>query len=196
MRKFLSLILVLVLVSALAIGCSKNNEEVNDTTESEESKEEQNISENNTEDEKIEEIQYSIYLRHDQVPVMESEARTIKENDPRLENMSIEEIALKDLISFNEIESLESPVPKGTKVLDVSKEGSTVIVNLSKEFIENLNDNTTDTNIAVASIVNTVTFFKGNDKVKIMVEGKEIEELNDVKMNREFEFTDKFFSGK
>lgn len=200
MKKIMSLILMLTLIITLGIGCSKGkdtntgNQDIKNNKENIEEEIEDNSKDENTEE--VNEIQYVIYLKSKSGPILSTESRFIKENDERLENRTIEEIALEDLINFREIENLKSPVPEGTKVLGITKDESTVIVDLSKEFVENMGSTTTDTKLAVAAIVNTLTILEENDKVVFKIEGEKVDSINGINMDKEFEYNIEFFPDK
>jgi len=66
--------------------------------------------------------------------------------------------------------------PKGTKVLDFSLKNGLATVNLNNRATH-LNAGSTLEALAVASIVNTLTKFPDVYRVKILIEGKEVESL-------------------
>ena len=192
MKKYVSLALVIAISSTLAMGCSKKEEQVDNT---------QVVEENNNEEqevvqEKVEDINYIIYTRHKTIPIIFGESYTIPENDKKLENKTIEQVALEHLIAFEEIGDLISPIPSGTKVLSISKEGNTVTVDLSNEFIENMRNGEENAKVAIAAIVNTLTVIEGNEKAIITVEGKVVKNVNGAKLDEEFVFIEDFFDNK
>lgn len=197
MKRLTVLFLVFILISTLALGCSKDkeddvlNEDTSANTEDNNDNEEEN---ENTEE--VNDIDYVIYVKHKSVPFISGEKFSIPENDIKLDENTIERVALEHLIQFGKMENYETPIPEGTKIIDIAKEGSTVHVNLSKEFVENMDKNKTDTGIAIASIVNTLTTFEGNEKVVIVIEGEQLEEINGVRLDKEFEFIEDYFPTK
>ena len=71
-----------------------------------------------------------------------------------------------------------SPLPKGTRLLSWRKEGNTLILNFSKELVENHPGGASAEAATVYGIVNTfVKNLKGVDMVEIEVEGKKLDTL-------------------
>ena len=64
-------------------------------------------------------------------------------------------------------------IPQGTKLINVELYNDTLFINFSKEFI--LNENI-DKNIIIESILKTVTQLNEIEKIKILIEGKELED--------------------
>lgn len=197
MKKIIILGLILILVLTLLLGCSKDETEKpdgQDTSINTKEDTEESGDKDNTEE--VKSIDYVIYLRHKTLPIISAEKYSINEDNERLKQKSIEEIALEDLISFEGIGDLISPVPKETKILSIIKKDSIVFVDLSKEFKDNMQKDEINTRIAVASIVNTLLTLDGNEKVIFTIEGQEISEINGVKMDGEFEFIDDYIPNK
>lgn len=67
-------------------------------------------------------------------------------------------------------ESLERVIPEGTKVLDANLENGIVIVNFSKEFLEN----TENIDNILSSITKTLIELTEVNNVKILIEGEEL----------------------
>ena len=87
------------------------------------------------------------------------------------------------LIAGSENEKLESPIPEGTKIYGCYIEGNTVIVDLSKEFIENAPSGIDEESTIVYSIVNTLTELNEVSNVKFLIDGEENKEFKDGKIN-------------
>ena len=68
-------------------------------------------------------------------------------------------------------EKLKSSIPEGTKVNNADLNGDTVELNLSKEFVENQEQNSDKINLSIYSIVNTLTELNEVNYVKIMIDG-------------------------
>ncbi|AXA36886.1 MAG: hypothetical protein D6691_09535 [Candidatus Hydrogenedentota bacterium] len=82
------------------------------------------------------------------------------------------------LIEGRDAAFLRSPIPAGTKLNAVFVTGNLVIVNLSKEFVNNLRPNVDDELLAVYSLVNSLLFnIEGVDGVQILVEGERLPTL-------------------
>jgi spore germination protein GerM len=82
------------------------------------------------------------------------------------------------LIEGRDAAFLRSPIPPGTKLNAVFVTGNLVIINLSKEFVNNLRPNVDDEMLAVYSLVNSLLFnIEGVDGVQILVEGERLPTL-------------------
>lgn len=87
------------------------------------------------------------------------------------------------LIAGSENENLESAIPEGTKINACYIEGNTVIVDLSKEFIDNAPIGIDEESMAIYSIVNTLTELNEVSNVKFLVNGEENKSFKDGKIN-------------
>lgn len=196
-KKGIVLLLVVSLMLAILSGCKKGDEELNSNdlvgVENNDGNGEQG-EEKDTEE--IENIDYVLYLTHEDLPYIYGEKFDITSNDASLVGKSIEEFVLEQLINFEKVENFITPIPQGTKLLGVEKRDGIVYVNLSKEFVDNMEKDRTSTEIAIASIVNTLTFFSDNSEVIIKVEGETIDNLNGVDMAEEFTFINDFVPNK
>lgn len=196
MKKLITILLTITLITTLFVGCSKKDkikepESLNDNAAAE-----TKIESENTKEDEIEDINYVLYLRHKAMPFIFAEKYTIKADDSRLKDKNIEWIALEHLINFKGFQDFISPVPEGTKLLDLTKENGVVYVDLSKEFIDNMPNDEQSTKMAVDSIVDTLTFFDGNESVMFKIEGQAVSEINGVDLSKQFYFSSDFFSDK
>ncbi|RKD32541.1 GerMN domain-containing protein [Thermohalobacter berrensis] len=200
MKRIISILLILVMFLSVGVGCSKNNENGDfkneEITNEEDIQETENKEDKDKESQEVEDIEYVLYLKNKSVPFIFAEKFTVKSNDPILNEKSFEEFVLDQLISYGEFQDLVSPIPEGTKILNVEKEDGTVFVDFSKEFIENMDNNKESTKISLAAITNTLTILEGNENVVFKVEGEKIDNLNGVNMNKEFIFNKEFFPSK
>ncbi|MBR3614446.1 MAG: GerMN domain-containing protein [Clostridia bacterium] len=78
------------------------------------------------------------------------------------------------LMTGPENEGYKKCIPDGTEIIDVAYENETVIINFSKEFVENNGEEKQKYN-SVYSIVNTLTELNEVSKIKFIVDGKEID---------------------
>lgn len=196
MKRFLAILVIIMLLFLSLFGCSKKQKEENgDIVSADDNQIESEQKEEVKDNKQVEYIDYAVYLKHKDMPYLFGERFEIKSNDPILNEKTIEEIALEKLIGFDK-GSFESPVPKDTKILSLEKEGGTVYLNFSKAFIDNMPEDGTLTKMAVDAIVNTLTFFPENEKVIIKVEGESIKELNEVKLDKYFIFSSEFIPDK
>ncbi len=73
---------------------------------------------------------------------------------------------------------LRSPIPAGTKLLSVFVTDGLIIINLSKEFVNNLMGDGEAELVAVYSLVNSLLFnIEGVDGVQILIEGERVPTL-------------------
>lgn len=73
---------------------------------------------------------------------------------------------------------LKSPIPQGTKLNSVFVNGNILIVNLSKEYMDNLRGGVDAELLAIYSIVNSVLYNIENiDAVQLLVEGEKVPTL-------------------
>ncbi|KGG80342.1 hypothetical protein Y919_06660 [Caloranaerobacter azorensis H53214] len=199
MKKLITILLTLTLITTLFVGCSKKdkvkeeqgNLKDNAVTEvKEESKSE------DVEEDKVEEVDYVLYLKQKSIPFIFAEKYTIKADDPRLKDKGIEWIALEHLINFKGFQDFISPIPEGTKLLGLNKENGIVYVDLSKEFIDNMPKDKQSTKLVIDSIVNTLTFFDGNESVMFKIEGQAVKKINGVDLSKQFYFSSDFLPDK
>ncbi|SDZ29664.1 Sporulation and spore germination [Proteiniborus ethanoligenes] len=196
MKRVLAIFIILMLLFLSLFGCSKNkNKENGDAVSADENNIETEQQEESKDTNQVKYLDYAVYLKHKDIPYLFGERFEIKSNDPILNEKRIEEIALEKLFGYDK-GSFESPVPKDTKILGLEKEGSTVYLDLSKAFIDNMPKDGTLTQMALDAIVNTLTFFPENEKVVIKVEGESIKELNGVRLDKDFSFSSEFIPDK
>ena len=70
---------------------------------------------------------------------------------------------------------LKSPIPTGTKRNSVFINGNVVIVNLSREFMENLRGGVDAELLAVYSIVNSILYnIENADAVQLLIDGEKV----------------------
>lgn len=195
MKKIVYFLLIAVLITTLAVGCSKNKEDENvDLSENVEANQKESEVENKEEN-KVEDIDYILYVKYKDKPFLYDELLTVNINDDKFKDKSIEEFVLQELIDYKSDRNLISPVPLGTKILSVERDGSTVIVDLSKEFNDSkLSSN--DAMITIGSIVNTLTALPGNEKVDIKIEGELLKEYNGIEIEESMEFVEGLFPDK
>jgi len=185
------LLLGVMLLSLLAFsGCKKEEPQV----EAEEKKftlEEEAVEEI----EKEEYLNYVLYLKFEDQNYLYDEMYTIKKAEADLENKSIEEYLIQELIDVEPIRNLVSPIPEGTKLLGIEKSEGIVTVNLSKEFNKN-GMTKAEAGLALASVVNTLTLLDGNEQVKILIEGEELASYYDIKTDQPLYFIESYFPDK
>ena len=93
------------------------------------------------------------------------------------------------LIEGPKNENLEKTIPDGTSILGIEKQGEILVIDFSKEFIENHPGGEEEEKLTINSIVNTVTELTEINGVKIKIEGEENKSFQDGKINFENNFT-------
>lgn len=203
MKRFLVFLFVAVFLTFSLFGCSKGKSKDSkdaisageNSSQTGEQKEQNDDSQNTDGTEKPKYIDFAVYLKHKDLPYIFGERFEIRSDDPILNEKTLEEIALEKLFSYNK-DNFISPVPKNTKLLGIEKKGSTVYLDLSKEFVDNMPKDDELIKLAIDSIVNTVTFFPENEKVVFKVEGENIKNINGISFEKEFMFSSEFIPEK
>jgi germination protein M len=80
------------------------------------------------------------------------------------------------LINGPKDSKLEATIPKATKVLDLQKNGDILIIDFSKEFLQN-DEDVNKYSISTQSILYTVTQFTEINGIEIKIEGKQNSEI-------------------
>jgi spore germination protein GerM len=115
----------------------------------------------------------SIYFSEKQTGQLVAERREI----PRWMILNkAEESIVNELLKGPINQNLIPTIPRGTKLISVTKNGNMVIVDFSKEFVDNHPGGSAGETITLYSIVNSLTELKDVEKVKFLIEGKERKE--------------------
>lgn len=117
-------------------------------------------------DENVKDVRLKLYF-----PTIDNSRILTEEREVKVKDDEVLMSALKALISGPERAELRNPMPEGTKVLSVKKENNTAVVDFSKEYGM---FNGLDEVVERVSVVNTLTEIGGIEKVRILVEGKEL----------------------
>lgn len=90
------------------------------------------------------------------------------------------------LIEMPKNEKLKSSIAEGTKINNAEREGDIVVLDLSKEFIENKSAD--EINLAIYAIANTLTELNEVNYIKILIDGEENKKIEgtDIVLNKEF----------
>lgn len=110
----------------------------------------------------------SLYYTNTETNTLMPEARVIDAKD-LLENPY--KTLLSYLIESPKNEKLKSSIPEGTKVNDVVLNGDVAVINLSKEFTNEQNEE--KIKLAIYSMANTLTELNEVEAVKILIDGEE-----------------------
>ena len=90
----------------------------------------------------------------------------------------MEETIVNELIKGPQNSSeLLATIPQNTQLLSLSRNNETVLINFSKEFVENHPGGSSSETLTIFSIVNTLTEIKEVEKVEFLVEGKKLKEF-------------------
>lgn len=193
MKKKLVLLLVVFAMIFTTAACNKKVKAEDLENKPPEGIESPVVDDQNKDDE---ELFYVLYLRHKDLPYIFSDTYSITNKDSRIADKSLELFVLEELIKQQKTDDLVNPIPVDTRVLSVNKQGTKVIVDLSKEFQLNMRGSKDDVNIAIAVIVNTLTTLPGNDSVIILVEGTPVTNLRGVDISGEYEFIIDYYADK
>ena len=87
------------------------------------------------------------------------------------------------LIEGPKNENLKNSIPEGTKINKIEKQGENLIIDFSKEFIENHKGGEEQEKLTIKSIVNTVTELTEINGIKILIDGEENKCFKDEKVN-------------
>lgn len=93
------------------------------------------------------------------------------------------------LIEGPKNENLKNTIPAGTKINKVEKKGENLIIDFSKEFIENHEGGEEQEKLTIKAIVNTVTELTEINGIKILIDEEENKCFKDEKINFQNIFT-------
>ncbi|SHK12745.1 GerMN domain-containing protein [Paramaledivibacter caminithermalis] len=199
MKRIVSCLLIGVLILGMLSACKKKDEaeevSLEQTPLENQAEEVEANNDFNAEEELPEEVEYILYLRYKDKPFLYDEYFTVNINDDNFKDKSIEEFVIQQLMDYKKEGEFITPVPEGTKLLSIKREGKNVIVNLSKEFKEK-KMSTTDAKLTTGGIINSLVALPGNETVQIMVEGEILENFNGVKLSEPLYFIEGLFPDK
>lgn len=125
----------------------------------------------------------SLYFKSGEELVPEARLIDVKQ----LLNNPYEEI-LNMLIEGPKNNNLEKTIPGGTKINKIQREKDILIIDFSKEIVENHKGGEKDEKLTINSILNTVTELTEINGIKILIDGQENKEFKDGKINFKNEF--------
>lgn len=120
----------------------------------------------------------SLYFKSGEDIVPEARLIDVKQ----LLNNPYEQI-LKMLIEGPKNNNLQNTIPEGTKINKIQKENDILIIDFSKEFVENHKGEEKEEMKTINSILNTVTELTEINGIKILIDGEENKEFKDGKIN-------------
>ncbi len=127
------------------------------------------IPEEEISDQQLRETTVSLYFINGNNEII-SEIRKV-DSKVLLNNPYYESIKL--LLEGPTSEDVRSSIPENTKLNNVVRNGEVLVIDFSKEFIENQNENVEEEGLAISQIVDTVTQFTEINSVKILIDGEE-----------------------
>lgn len=167
----LIIIILLIIISILIYMKLKNNEENIET--------EITPLEEITEEQERQTI-ISLYYTNTENNTLIPEARSVDVKE-LLENPY--KILVELLMEQPKNDKLVSSIPEGTKVNNAILKNNIVELDLSKEFIENQNEDIEKAKLSIYSIVNTLTELNEVNYVKILIEGEENVKFNNINLS-------------
>ena len=161
MKRFLVVIIIIIfIIIAVIIGSKAFNKRTNYINDI--------IPEEEISDSQLRKTILTLYFKNGNILVPEARHMDVKEliNDPYY-------IIIKQLIDGPKNSNLEKTIPEGTTINSITKTDDNLIIDFSKEFIENHKGGEIEERLTIDSIVNTVTELTEINGVKILIEGEE-----------------------
>ncbi len=150
-----------------------------------EPKEEEYIPEEEISDKDLRNTIVSLYFETTQNGDIQTEARLIDSKDLLDDPYSY---LINLLIEGPKNDNLRKNIPEGTKLNGTFLLGECLVVDFSKEFLENSKGDALQKSNIIYSIVNTVTELKEVSRVKILIDGEESDGYSDVGISFKEEF--------
>lgn len=116
---------------------------------------------------KIDFEKVTLYFANDNKKLVE-ETRRIEVK----QNKSMELHIVEELINGPKSKKYFKTIPQETKIRNIKTEGNICYVDLSSDFIIKLSGNPSQQNLAIYSIVNSLTNLKNVNKVQFLIEGE------------------------
>lgn len=130
----------------------------------------------------------SLYFKNKATNEIEPEARLI---DVKELVKQPYDTLIKLLIAGPKNSNLEKLIPEGTKVNSIKLQNDTLIIDFSKEFIENHKEGKEAEEQTIDSIVKTMTELTEVNFIKIIIDGEENKAFKDNQVS----FSNEFFRG-
>lgn len=171
-KKVILIILVIVLLLVFGIMYFLNQPEEEETMNY--------LPEEEISDEQLRRTVVSLYFVNKETEELMPEGRLVDVklllNDPYYTLMGL-------LMEKPNNEALESAIPQGTRINDISLKGDVLTLDLSKEFIENHKGGEKNESNTIYSIVNTMTALTEVNGIKILIDGEENKGFKDGKLD-------------
>jgi spore germination protein GerM len=128
-------------------------------------------------EENIRVVQIALYFKDNNTQKLDKEYRFVNIEDVKVD---VAGTIMKELINGPTYENLVATMPTGTKVNNIEIKNNQIILDVSKEFMDNKSSSLADQTLTIYSVVNSLTEIKEIDQVKFLVDGKEVEKYGDV----------------
>lgn len=180
LKRIITILIIVIVIIGIITGAYfyiKGKQE-NESQEISEYVPEEEISE-----EQMRETMLSLYFKSNEKLIPEARLIDVKE----LLNNPYEKI-LKMLIEGPKSDKLEKTIPEGTKINKIEKEGETLVIDFSKEFISNHQGGELEEKLTINSIVNTLTELTEVNGIRIKIDGENDKSFKDnlIKFNNVF----------
>lgn len=77
------------------------------------------------------------------------------------------------LINKNNESNNKTYIPDGVRINSITRNRECLVIDLSKEFIDNMDENIENQSLAISQIVNTMTQFNEINAIKILIDGND-----------------------
>ncbi len=171
-KRLIIVMLILLIIGGVIFFCTRNRQE--EVVQGEITPEEE-ISE-----EQERKTMISLYFKDKQTGELTKESRMI---DVKVLAENPYKALVEMLIEGPKTEKLQSTIPDGTRINDISINGECIHIDLSKEFINNHEGGLDNESKTIYSIANTLTELNEVNFVRIFIDGEENLGFQDGNMN-------------
>ena len=162
--------MLLCIVLLLAAGCADEKKSAPPTAEPQAA---QTASTENHPVNDTKEMKVRVYFPKNDGMGLAAVSRTVK-----IDKEDKYTAALKSLLTGTTEKGQTNIIPKQTKLRSVTVNNGTAVADFSKEMQTNFNGGSTGEEMLIGSIVNTLTDFPEVTKVRIRIEGRDVETLS------------------
>lgn len=139
---------------------------------------------------------FVLYLKHRDHPYIFSDTHSIRQDDEVFQSMTLPEYVMERLILQKGIGDLINPIPPNTKLLELVQEENVIIVNVSREFADEMTGTLADTEATIAIIVNSLITLPGIDRVVLQIEGRIPDAINGLTIRQIYDFITDYYPDK
>ena len=157
----LIILILVLLVGIISVFIIKNNKN---------KQMEEYIPEEEISDEQIRETIITLYFKNKENEQIEVEARKADVGELIKDPYNY---LINELINGPKNEKLEKIIPEGVRINKTEIQNNVLIIDFSKEFIENAPEGENEQKLILKSIVNTLTELTEVNYVKILIDGNE-----------------------